>query len=89
MSDKGKMSKCNFCYDSIDEELPPACVAACPMRALDFGELSELQAKYGTVDNIYPMPDPSLTKPSIVVTPHPGAALAAAEGVSIGNAEEI
>ncbi|WP_119070412.1 DMSO/selenate family reductase complex B subunit [Aggregatilinea lenta] len=87
--DKGKMSKCDFCYNYIDEGLPPACVAACPMRALDFGELSELQAKYGLVDNIYPMPDPSLTKPAIVITPHADAALAGAEGVSIGNVEEI
>ncbi|HML20885.1 MAG TPA: dimethylsulfoxide reductase subunit B [Aggregatilinea sp.] len=89
VDDKGKMSKCDFCYNYIDEGLPPACVAACPMRALDFGELSELQAKYGTVNNIYPMPDPSLTQPAVVITPHPGAMVAAAEGISIGNAEEM
>jgi anaerobic dimethyl sulfoxide reductase subunit B (iron-sulfur subunit) len=88
-SDKGKMSKCDFCYDYIDQELPPACVAACPMRALDFGELSELQAKYGTVDDIYPMPDPSLTKPAMIITPHKSATLVATEGVQIGNKEEI
>ena len=30
------MSKCNFCMDDLDAGLPPACVAACPMRVLDF-----------------------------------------------------
>jgi anaerobic dimethyl sulfoxide reductase subunit B len=88
-SDKGKMSKCDFCYNYIDEGLPPACVAACPMRALDFGELEELQAKYGPIDNIYPLPDPTLTKPALVVTPHKSATLVATHGVKIGNSEEI
>jgi anaerobic dimethyl sulfoxide reductase subunit B len=32
----GYMTKCNFCYDDIDAGLAPACVAACPMRVLDF-----------------------------------------------------
>jgi anaerobic dimethyl sulfoxide reductase subunit B (iron-sulfur subunit) len=31
----GHMTKCNFCYDNIDAGQPPACVAACPMRALN------------------------------------------------------
>jgi anaerobic dimethyl sulfoxide reductase subunit B (iron-sulfur subunit) len=30
------MTKCNFCYDNIDAGLPPACVAACPLRTLNF-----------------------------------------------------
>jgi anaerobic dimethyl sulfoxide reductase subunit B (iron-sulfur subunit) len=30
------MTKCNFCFDNIDAGLPPACVAACPMRVLDY-----------------------------------------------------
>jgi anaerobic dimethyl sulfoxide reductase subunit B (iron-sulfur subunit) len=32
----GHMTKCNFCMDNIDAGLPPACVAACPLRVLDF-----------------------------------------------------
>ena len=32
----GQMTKCNFCFDNIDAGLPPACVAACPMRVLNF-----------------------------------------------------
>jgi len=38
----GLMTKCNFCYDQIDVGLPPACVAACPMRVLDFISVTPL-----------------------------------------------
>jgi anaerobic dimethyl sulfoxide reductase subunit B (iron-sulfur subunit) len=44
----GHMTKCNFCMDNIDAGLPPACVAACPLRVLD----------YVTVDTS-PSPPPS------------------------------
>jgi len=36
LPERGVMTKCNFCYDSLDAGLPPSCVAACPLRALDF-----------------------------------------------------
>jgi DMSO reductase iron-sulfur subunit len=35
----GQMAKCNFCFDNIDAGLPPSCVAACPMRVLNFVEV--------------------------------------------------
>ena len=37
----GQMAKCNFCFDNIDAGLPPSCVAACPMRVLNFVEVDE------------------------------------------------
>lgn len=37
--DLGQMTKCNFCFDNIDAGLPPSCVAACPMRVLNFVEI--------------------------------------------------
>ncbi|MCC7449321.1 MAG: dimethylsulfoxide reductase subunit B [Anaerolineae bacterium] len=85
----GKMSKCNFCYDYIDQGKAPACVSSCPMRALDYGELSELQAKYGTLNDVAPLPDPAITEPAIVFTPHKDVSRSKTEPVHIGNREEV
>ncbi len=67
---KGVMAKCNFCEDYLAQGKNPACVDACVMRALDVGELSELRGKYGLVDQVDPLPAASITRPSIVLTPH-------------------
>lgn len=64
----GKMVKCNFCVDLPGEK--PACVGTCPQRALDYGELDELRAKYGDLDAVEPMPTGEITDPAIVITPH-------------------
>ncbi len=66
----GVMTKCNMCADLLDKGQNPACVDACVMRALDFGELDELRAKYGDVDAIEPLPRANITEPSVVITPH-------------------
>jgi len=71
----GVMTKCTFCEDLLAQGQNPACVDACVMRAIDFGPLEELQAKYGTVNAIEPLPDSSLTQPSLVITPHKHAQL--------------
>lgn len=42
-----KMTKCDFCRDYLEQGQPPACVAACPCRALDYGEYDDLRARYG------------------------------------------
>ena len=70
---KGVMSKCTFCVDLIDAGGRPACVDACVMRALDFGELDELRAKYGNVNAVEPLPDGKQTEPSLVIRPHKNA----------------
>lgn len=70
------VTKCNMCADLLDQGEQPACVAACPMRALEVGELSELEAKYGPLSQVYPLPDADITRPSIVITAHKDAMLA-------------
>ncbi|MBN1673391.1 MAG: 4Fe-4S dicluster domain-containing protein [Kiritimatiellae bacterium] len=40
-------AKCDFCRDALARGAPPACVAACNMRALDFGPAAERRARYG------------------------------------------
>ena len=66
----GQMTKCNMCQDLIAQGEKPYCVEACVMRALDFGELDELRAKYGTENAIEPLPEAKYTDPSFVITPH-------------------
>jgi anaerobic dimethyl sulfoxide reductase subunit B (iron-sulfur subunit) len=88
-AEAGHMTKCTFCADNLDAGLPPACVAACPLRALDFGDRAELEARYGTVGVMYPLPEVHLTQPALVLTPHPDAARAVHESAQIGNWEEV
>jgi anaerobic dimethyl sulfoxide reductase subunit B (iron-sulfur subunit) len=84
-----RMSKCDLCADERQAGRPPACVAACPMRALEFGELRELEARHGTGGRaMYPLPDPAITRPSIVLKVHRHAA-AAAGAARLGNREEL
>lgn len=85
----GKMTKCDFCVDYLDQNQPPACVAACGMRCLDYGELADLQARYGTTNDIYPLPDPQIARPSLVLTPHDSSLRVSTEPVHIANPEEI
>ncbi|MCJ7661664.1 MAG: dimethylsulfoxide reductase subunit B [Anaerolineales bacterium] len=71
--DSGHMTKCTFCVERIDEGRSPECVAACPMRVLDFGDRETLTMKYGSTNGSYPLPEPDLTEPHFLVTPHKDA----------------
>ncbi len=68
-----RMTKCDLCIDRIREGLKPACVASCPMRALDAGPIDELKQKYPDwTDKVENFPDDSIlgleinTKPNII-----------------------
>lgn len=69
-AEAGVMTKCDFCVELQEKGEKPACVAACPYRALEYGDIEELKADHGKLNNPAPMPDPSLTYPSIAYTPH-------------------
>jgi anaerobic dimethyl sulfoxide reductase subunit B (iron-sulfur subunit) len=85
----GIMTKCNFCVDYIDAGQPPACVAACPSRALEFGEIEELRAKYGSLAEVAPLPEASITDPNLVIRPHKHAQPAEATSGYLANPKEI
>jgi len=85
----GTMSKCHFCFDLIDQGEPPVCVSACPMRALDFGDLLELSQKYEGSNQVYPLPAASLTGPAIIIKPHKDSTRAEKEKGRISNTEEV
>jgi len=84
--EKGVMGKCDFCADYIDEGKNPSCVDACPMRALDFGDYRDLLEKYGPSEHIYPLPDHSITEPSLCIKAHQNADNRKPE---VANIEEV
>lgn len=82
----GQMAKCNFCYDDLEAGAPPACVSACPMRALDFVEISDLEIESRELagrerlelwtipgaEHPFPLPVYSRTEPRLAIQPHAG-----------------
>jgi len=66
----GVMTKCDFCQDLQAAGGNPACVDACVMRALEFGDLEELRAKYGDLASVEPLPKANITQPAFVMTSH-------------------
>jgi anaerobic dimethyl sulfoxide reductase subunit B (iron-sulfur subunit) len=81
--------KCDFCMDYLDAGLPPACVAACPNRALDFGDYNDLKIKYGNVGRVFPLPDPFVASPALIIKPHRNAALVQSRDPEVANWAEL
>jgi anaerobic dimethyl sulfoxide reductase subunit B (iron-sulfur subunit) len=63
-----KMSKCTMCIDRLEQGLKPICVLSCSMRALEFGPLDEIIAKYGNLRRLEDMPRET-TQPAAVFKP--------------------
>ena len=45
--DLGIVQKCDSCIQRREAGQEPSCVAACPMRAIEFGDVDEIVAKHG------------------------------------------
>ncbi|MGG0715998.1 DMSO/selenate family reductase complex B subunit [Robertmurraya massiliosenegalensis] len=71
----GHMTKCDTCLDLREAGEKPACVAACIMRAIDFGPIDELRKKYGKNADIKGIPSSNITKPNLVINAHKDAAI--------------
>ncbi len=72
-----KVHKCDACAPRLAKGLPPACVAACPCGAIEFGPIEELRAKYpdavvkgfAWAAAAFGMPGPERTDPNLVIVP--------------------
>jgi anaerobic dimethyl sulfoxide reductase subunit B len=65
-----KAGKCTMCLDRLEMGQKPICVLACSMRALEFGTMEELRARFGDRQQLEEMPAPRLTDPSVVFKAH-------------------
>ena len=69
------VQKCTFCWDRLENNQSPSCVAGCPARALDFGDMAELKKRYpGAVQasaKVPGVPDPKGTGPSLLIKVKP------------------
>ena len=88
-ADANQVTKCDGCIDRLAAGRLPACVAACPNRALDFGERDDLVRKYGSLAQVFPLPDPRVSGPSLVIKPHRSAAQMKDLQPEVANWEEI
>jgi len=89
------VGKCDFCADRLDAGLLPVCVTACPNRALDFGEIEALRSRHSTggtpplLDRVFPLDDPAVSRPSLLIRPHRHAALVQDRQPEVSNWEEL
>ena len=92
----GHMTKCDFCFDNLEQDLPPACVAACPLRVLDFGDSTSLPAPSANEVRLwdspsqahpFPLPAFSRTQPRMSIKQH--AAMYTTTERHVANLEEI
>ncbi len=84
----GYTIKCDMCREELEAGRKPVCVISCPMRALDFGDMEELAARYGEGDaEIEPLPR-ATTAPSLVLTPHRDSQKSGSGAGFLANLEE-
>ncbi len=83
------MTKCDLCRDEVAQGRVPACVAACPMRAIGFGDISDLRTRHGDQCEVYPLARTDKTQPNLVVRAHKDVNKAKAQSARITPPEEL
>lgn len=86
---KSQCVKCDGCKDRVLAGGKPMCVDACPLHALDFAKIEDLRSRYGSVSDIDPLPDSSLTGPNLVVKLTKAAEGAGSKGGFVANPLEV
>lgn len=82
----GVMSKCDFCWDELEQGRPPVCVAACPLRVLNVVGRDEVDGE--TAADIFPLPDSRLTEPAFCLVPPQAVLDGRAAAGRLANVEE-
>ena len=65
----GIVQKCDGCAGLRAKGEQPACVASCPMRAIEFGDIDELKARHADKAlsfDLAVLPDGSMTQPNVL-----------------------
>jgi len=92
---RGVMTKCDFCFDKLEAGLPPTCVAACPLRVLDYATLEQAEAleagqnlwQLAGSQHPFPLPNYSRTEPHLAIKSH--RAMDSPLDKVVANLEEI
>jgi len=86
---KKVMTKCDFCNDELSLGRDPACVAACPTRALSFGGMDQLTNVYGVVNQVAPLVSGRITRPNLIIKLHRHSRPVDSNSGSIAAPEEM
>lgn len=66
--------KCDACKALREDGRNPVCADACPMRAIEFGDVDELRAKHGdAVSELPVLPSAATTRPNLLLHASPEA----------------
>ncbi len=85
---KKHMTKCDMCRDFLAAGREPACVAACPSRALAVAPRKEAARRLGRAD-VAPLPPASITEPNMSVIAHRGSLPVGVSASVLANREEF
>lgn len=82
------MTKCDMCEHELGAGEVPLCVRGCRDRALDFGTIEEMRAKYGDGQiETAPLPK-NATNPNFILVPHRDAKPTGSATGKIADLEE-